>query len=346
MISVSAAVSAQHGNATAMAAGSIYGEEGNDIINVTATKTSNAGDSSNYAFAMSYSNVNGGDGDDEISVTATSTSDVDSYNYVCAMLSSNIDGGEGNDTISVTAGSTGSASDYYPTSALREGSSIDGGAGDDIINVSVSSFDDAYTMNNSASISGGDGHDIIRVAAASSSGAAYAMGYGSNVIEGEAGNDHIIITGRVAPNGAMPGDWGLPAQNLISGGEDSDGQDWDILQIDQNNMADILAVSGQGNISGFEQLILDMTNDGGTLNLDSTLLGRLTTINSSPNGEKNLLVINGDGNDTINASGLQPATENQVVEIDGTTYNAYTYNDGAADAQVYIQQEIVLNSGG
>jgi hypothetical protein len=184
-------------------------------------------------------------------------------------------------------------------------------------------------------------------------------GLGNNTIDGGEGSDFIRITGSVDTSGS----------NFISGGVDEDEEkDWDILQIDQNNMQDIIGISGSGaggHISGFEQLLLDI-NDGGELTLDDTLLSQLTGINSE--GVSNQLVIgvnqsvgkegdghrvisgddDGTGTITLTASGLEqvegsaPNLPANAPAMDG--YTAYTYTNDGVDALVYIQN-ILLASG-
>jgi hypothetical protein len=164
----------------------------------------------------------------------------------------------------------------------------------------------------------------------------YGSGGNSNSIDGGGGNDHITIIGRVDGN------------NVIKGGTGGveEGVERDILHIDQNNMADIIQLSNMGKsanketISGFETLLLDMT-DGETLNLSSNnMLNKLTHINVNSAEKPNDLIINGKVTG-VTAAGL--VQDNSAPAMDG--YTAYTTNT-AEDIHVYIQQEIALITGG
>jgi hypothetical protein len=224
------------------------------------------------------------------------------------------------------------------------GSGIDGGGGNDTITVSA-----VVTSSNSNAM-----YD--------SSSSAYAMydssSSGSNSIDGGGGNDHITIIGHV--------DTSSNSNNVIKGGTGGVEEgvvERDILHIDQNNMEDIISLSnvgksaGKETISGFETLLLDMT-DNGELDL-SAVLQNLTHINSSGGTPNELIigvnqqaamqngawVISGGDDDTAKVTGVEASglveDENAANVMDG--YTAYTNADG--DLHVYIQQEIKLITG-
>jgi hypothetical protein len=211
---------------------------------------------------------------------------------------------------------------------------------------SESGYSDSGSGSNS--IDGGKGDDTITVSAVvSGDGNAYAMsgsntGSTSNSIDGGGGNDHITIIGHVDTSGN--------STNVIKGGTggvEEGVEERDILHIDQNNMADILALSSEGknsaeggHISGFEELLLDMTGGG---ELTDDLLGKLT-------GDtlKGLTEINNDRDENVLVIKVNDdASAKLIARVEQLGYGTDTaspYTDDADAQAVYIR--IINDSGG
>ncbi|MDR2800440.1 MAG: hypothetical protein LBB52_04130, partial [Desulfovibrio sp.] len=156
------------------------------------------------------------------------------------------------------------------------------------------------------------------------SDAALYAGFNSTAaVDGGAGDDYISIIGAI-----KSGDGDAVR---IEGGDGND-----TLGINYDNMDDIFLC--KNNISGFENLILDMGDND--IKLDS-LLDNLTEINSSGN---NTLIINGDTGAGITLSDialLQAATADPTM----VGYDVYSYTNTitSAEVYVYIEQEISKN---
>jgi hypothetical protein len=245
--------------------------------------------------------------------------------------------------INVSAVIDGKSSPVALAAAMAgSGSSIYGGDGNDTISVSAYNRYAAIAMTNGNSgIYGDAGDDMITVSGVSSSVPmmGFAMGNYDNTIDGGEGSDLIRIIGKIVPRSEE-------ASNTIRGGEDIDGEDWDVLQIDQNNMQDIVALAattddnGQGDISGFEELLLDMTG-AANLTLTADQISGLAKINN-PNSdtETNALIVkvaDSNAGDTLVAQ-VEGMGFTTATPLHTTPY--HTVDDGEA---LYIQ--ILTNTG-
>ncbi|MBE2262180.1 MAG: DUF4214 domain-containing protein [Burkholderiaceae bacterium] len=156
---------------------SVWGENGNDTINVD---TSNPG--SGYGFS-NYVYVSGGSGNDVINVGSSSPAyvevDGDNGNDVINVFASqfaDVDGGSDNDVISVTVGTT------IWGNSVDADASVGGGSGNDDLTVRV---------QDDATVWGGSGNDVISVT--SDNDIANGSGSAGSYVYGEAGNDTISV---------------------------------------------------------------------------------------------------------------------------------------------------------
>ncbi len=210
---------------------SVWGEQGNDTINVdTYTVAGGYG-------ASDVVNVSGGDGNDLITIGYASPTTVfaqgDAGNdtiMVHAKTSAYVTGDAGNDVIGVTVGSGMADAD----------ASVLGGTGNDTITVVVT--DDAY-------VDGGNGNDLISVT--SSNSIANTIGTAGTTIEGGDGNDTISTHGSAAMTIHGGGDSGA---DLIVLDDHAAALDWVKFGNLTHNAAQGVAIDTQGldRITGFQ----------------------------------------------------------------------------------------------
>lgn len=137
----------------------------------------------------------------------------------------------------------------------------------------------------------------------------------------------------------------------------SAGEGFDSLGIDGFNGGNVSLSDLSDIISGFEAL--DMTGgDATTLNIDSLLdnLGELAALevgglsNNTSNisdqelANSKVLMVNGDGNDSVSFEGGHWSNSSAgTVDYGGTTYDIYTSTSGAEEQYMLIQQQININ---
>ncbi|SBW00450.1 hypothetical protein KL86DPRO_11786 [uncultured delta proteobacterium] len=151
--------------------------------------------------------------------------------------------------------------------------------------------------------------------------------YLPNLTQVETGaGDDVLRLGTVADLTVLMGDgddWlSLDAASL--GNVLDGGAGHDVLHLTVDGQSDVAGQAesffGQNTISGFESVLLDMTNGGrDTLSIDQ-LLG-----NGLPGGAD--LFIKGDQADQIVSSGTWTVDESSVVTVGGTDYHAWTNED-------------------
>ena len=229
---------------------------------------------------------------------------------------------------------------------------------------------DVYAVGGKNTIITGDGNDTISILGNIFSDEQQytelsddAFGYqqqsthyigGKSSIDMGAGSDNFYIKGDISTNGSESsvsitmgeGNDAMTLENThISGNvtlDGGDGTDSLIYTFDgQNSTLQSLADAAHNHkITGFENLVLDMTNNAGDSIDISTMLDDLRDMHGT---EHNNIYIKGDANDSVKI-GSEWTNSVPNIEVDGNTYAVYT-NGSGEDEQLYIQIGITTTFG-
>ncbi len=272
----------------------VDGGDGNDTITVTAD------DWQNWS-ADPSATVLGGNGDDVINVTVTASSNWWWW-WGSNDASATVDGGDGNDSITVNVGAS---SWWWWNGSIGSSAtaSVTGGNGDDTINVDVhSQLWDANWWGDSvasATVDGGNGNDVIDVSVSANNSYGWwtSDADASATVTGGAGNDTITVDVGSSDTGYWwwGSDGDATASATVDGG---DGNDTIDVHVSSNAYAYWLADTAAASSA---------TVTGGAGDDDISVVveaHRNYWWGSSANGTADATVDGGSGNDSIYVDAL------------------------------------------